>query len=71
MDVEGIRDVQIKTTRNGSIWNLKKVRHVPGLKKNLISVGQLDDSCHSISRGMWKVSKGAMLLVRGKKTTRL
>jgi len=47
MDIVGIEDVQIKTT-NGSIWNLQNVRHIPGLKKKLISVGQLDDSGHSI-----------------------
>jgi hypothetical protein len=65
----GIGDVQIKTM-NRSIWNLQNVRHVPGLKKKLISVRQLDDSGHSIlfSGGMWKVSKGAMVLARGKKT---
>jgi hypothetical protein len=69
MDIVGIRDVQIKTM-NGSIWDLQNVRHVPGLKKKLISVGQLDDNGHSIlfSGGMWKVSKGAMVLARGKKT---
>jgi acyl-activating enzyme 14 len=68
MDIVGIVDVQIKTM-NGSIWNLQNVRHVPGLKKKLISVGQLDDSGHSIlfSGGMRKVSKGAMVLARGKK----
>jgi len=69
MDIVGIGDVQIKTM-NGSIWNLQNVMHVPGLKKKLISVGQLDDSGHSILflGGMWKVSKGAMVLARGKKT---
>jgi hypothetical protein len=67
MDIVGIGDVQIKTM-NRSIWNLQNVRHVSGLKKKLISVGQLDDSGHSIlfSGGMWKVSKGAMILARGK-----
>jgi hypothetical protein len=69
IDIVGIRDVQIKTM-NRSIWSLQNVRHVPGLKKKLISVRQLDDSGHSIlfSGGMWKVSKGAMVLARGKKT---
>ena len=69
IDIMGIGDVQIKTM-NRSIWNLQNVRHVPGLKKKLISVRQLDDSGHSIffSGGMWKVSKGAMVLARGKKT---
>jgi hypothetical protein len=57
MDIVGIRDVQIKTM-NGSTWNLQNVRHVLGLKKKLISVGQLDDSGHSIlfSGGFAKAS---------------
>nr|TKR84597.1 Glycyl-tRNA synthetase family protein [Populus alba] len=61
LKIVGIGDVQIKTM-NGSIWTLQNVRHVPELKKKLISVGQLDDSGHSIlfAGGMWKVSKGAM-----------
>nr|TKS15539.1 hypothetical protein D5086_0000032340 [Populus alba] len=69
LKIVGIGDVQIKTM-NGSIWTLQNVRHVPELKKKLISVGQLDDSGHSIlfAGGMWKVSKGAMVLARGKKT---
>ena len=28
---------------NGSVWLLEKVRHIPDLRRNLISVGQLDD----------------------------
>nr|TKR75318.1 hypothetical protein D5086_0000286420 [Populus alba] len=69
LNIVGIGDVQIKTM-NGSIWTLQNVRHVPELKKKLISVGQLDDSGHSMlfTGGMWKVSKGAMVLARGKKT---
>ena len=65
----GVGDVEIKLPNN-STWRLQQVRHVPELKKNLISVGQLDESGHSInfSGGMWKVSKGVMILARGKKT---
>ena len=28
---------------NGSVWLLEKVRHIPDLRRNLISVGQLDE----------------------------
>ena len=38
-DVVGKGDVQIKL--NGSVWKLRDVRHIPDLRKNLISVGQL------------------------------
>jgi hypothetical protein len=42
LDVVGIGHVQIRIHVD-SVWKMKKVRHVPELKKNLISVGQLDD----------------------------
>ncbi|KAL6331348.1 hypothetical protein AAG906_011285 [Vitis piasezkii] len=45
---------------NESIWLLEKVRHILDLRRNLISVGQLDDEGH--------VTKGARVLARGKKT---
>ena len=55
---------------NGSVWLLEKVRHIPDLRRNLISVGQLDDKGHAILfvGGTWKVIKGARVLARGKKT---
>ncbi|RVW78557.1 Retrovirus-related Pol polyprotein from transposon TNT 1-94 [Vitis vinifera] len=55
---------------NGSVWLLEKVRHIPDLRRNLISVGQLDDEGHAILfvGGTWKVTKGARVLARGKKT---
>ena len=55
---------------NGSVWLLEKVRHIPELRRNLISVGQLDDEGHAILfvGGTWKVTKGARVLARGQKT---
>jgi hypothetical protein len=49
---------------------LQKVRHIPELKKNSISVGHLDDEKHAINfhGGKWKVSTGAKILARGYKT---
>ena len=46
-----------------------KVRHIPDLRRNLISVGQFDDEGHAILfvGGTWKVTKGARVLARGKK----
>uniref|UniRef100_A0A803NDX7 Retrovirus-related Pol polyprotein from transposon TNT 1-94-like beta-barrel domain-containing protein n=1 Tax=Chenopodium quinoa TaxID=63459 RepID=A0A803NDX7_CHEQI len=38
-DIVGQSNVKIKL--NGSAWELKDVKHVPDLRKNLISVGQL------------------------------
>ena len=69
LDVVGMGDVQILLP-NGSIWLLEKVRHIPDLRRNLISVGQLDVEGHAILfvGGTWKVIKGVRVLACGKKT---
>ena len=69
LDVVGMGNVRILLP-NGSVWLLEKVRHIPDLRRNLISVGQLDDEGHAILfiGGTWKVTKGARVLTRGKKT---
>ena len=69
LDVVGIGEVWILLP-NEFVWLLEKVRHIPDLRKNLISVGQLDDERHAILfvGGTWKVTKGARVLARGKKT---
>jgi hypothetical protein len=40
-------DVHIRV-HSDSVWKLQKVKHILELKKNLSSVGQLDDEGHSI-----------------------
>jgi len=54
---------------NGNEWILKEVRHIPALRRNLISTGQLDEeSCISCFRKkQWKVTKGALVITRGDK----
>ena len=42
LDVVGMGDVRILLP-NGSVWLLEKVRHIPDLRRNLISVGKLDE----------------------------
>ena len=42
LDVVGMGDIRILLP-NGSVWLLEKVRHIPDLRRNLISIGQLDD----------------------------
>ena len=68
LDVVGMGDVRILLP-NGSVWLLEKVRHILDLRRNLISVGQLDDEGHAILfvGGTWKVTKGARVLAHGKK----
>ena len=68
LDVVGMGDIRILLP-NGSVWLLEKVRHILDLRRNLISVGQLDDEGHAILfvSGTWKVTKGARVLACGKK----
>ena len=70
LDVVGMGDVWILLP-NGSVWSLEKVRYIPDLRRNLISVGQLDDEGHVILfvDGTWKVTKRVRILARGKKTS--
>ncbi|GFZ01036.1 hypothetical protein Acr_14g0006710 [Actinidia rufa] len=64
----GKGEVQISLT-NGTTLRLKDVRHVPNLKRNLISVGQLATSgCKTIfTDDSWKVMKGDMVMAHRKK----
>ena len=41
--IVGMCKVRIKLN-NGNDWLLKDVRHIPAMKRNLISIGQLGDS---------------------------
>ncbi|KAL5859349.1 hypothetical protein ACOSQ4_000645 [Xanthoceras sorbifolium] len=61
-------DIRLKLP-NGSTWKLQGVRHIPGLKRNLISIGQLDGEgyCTTFSGCEWKITKGALVVARGKK----
>jgi hypothetical protein len=56
--IVGMGKVKIKQ-RNGNQWLLKEVKHVPDLRKNLISTGQLaSEGCISIFIDKtWKVIK--------------
>ncbi|KAK2974751.1 hypothetical protein RJ640_010011 [Escallonia rubra] len=58
---------------DGIVRTLGDVRYIPDLKKNLISLGTLDsiDCSISIKGGVMKVSKGAMVIMKGQKTGNL
>nr|GEX40756.1 retrovirus-related Pol polyprotein from transposon TNT 1-94 [Tanacetum cinerariifolium] len=68
LEITGIGDVVLKTSF-GTSWTLKNVRYIPGLKKRLISVGQLDEEGYHIGFGdqQWKVTKGSLVVARGNK----
>ncbi|GJT59725.1 retrovirus-related pol polyprotein from transposon TNT 1-94 [Tanacetum coccineum] len=68
LDIAGIGDVVLKTSF-GTSWTLKDVRYIPGLKRRLISVGQLDEEGYHVGfeDQYWKVTKGSLVVARGNK----
>ena len=62
LNIMGKSEVHIRT-ENG-LWKLQEVRHVPDLKRNLISMGQIDNEGYTtvFGGGQWKVVKGAMVV---------
>ena len=62
----GIGSVQIKMF-DGIIRKLNDVRHVPDLKKNLISLGVLDAIGYRIilKGGNLKIARGALVSIKG------
>jgi len=61
----GVGTVKIKT-HDGVVRTLSNVRHVPDLKRNLISLGTLESKgCkYSAEGGVLKVSKGNRILLK-------
>jgi hypothetical protein len=66
--IVGIGEVTL-VTEYGYKLVLKEVRHVPDMRLNLISTGKLDDAgmINQFGVGRWKLSKGSMIIARGKK----
>ena len=58
---------------DGVVRVLSNVRHVPDLRKNLISLGVLDDLGYSYSSkgGIMKITKGALMVMKGQKINTL
>ena len=58
----GMGTVFIKQ-QNGNQWLLKEARHVPDMKKNMISTGQLGgEGCvTTFTDKTWKVTKGSLI----------
>lgn len=67
-DAIGKGDIRVKSP-NGAVWTMRNVRHIPGIKRNLIAIGQLDDDGYDIKfgGGAWKIVKGAMVVAQGLK----
>jgi hypothetical protein len=66
--IVGMGKVKIKKC-NGNQWLLKEVRHVPDLRKNLISIGKLasEGSISIFIDKTWKVIKGSLVIEKGEK----
>ncbi|XP_071704885.1 uncharacterized mitochondrial protein AtMg00300-like [Rutidosis leptorrhynchoides] len=66
--VVGIGTIQIKMY-DGTVRTLTEVRHVPELKKNLISLGTLESiGCeYRVRGGVLKVSRGALVVMKGER----
>ena len=65
-NIEGMGTVRIKMD-DGIVRELKEVRYVPQLKRNLISVGVLKalGLVVSIRDGVLKMTKGSMMVMKG------
>ncbi|KAG8479560.1 hypothetical protein CXB51_029173 [Gossypium anomalum] len=72
VSVIGIGDVSL-VSNNGTNLTLKDVRHASNNHLNLISAGKLDDEgfCNTFSEGQWKLTKGSLVVARGKKSSNL
>ncbi|GJZ26033.1 gag-pol polyprotein [Tanacetum coccineum] len=68
LKIIGIKSILVKM-HDGIVRTIRDVRHVDGLKKNLLSIGQLDDlGCKvEIQNKIMKIIKGALVLMRGEK----
>ena len=65
--IVGIGDICIQTSM-GCTLTLKDVRHILDLRLNLISVYMMDKDGHNhfISSGNWKLTKGPLVVARGR-----
>ena len=64
--IVGIGSIQIKMY-DGIVRTITDVRHVPGMKRNLLSLSTLDKKGYKFSgsNGVLKVSKGSLIVMKG------
>ncbi|KAH9789507.1 Integrase catalytic domain-containing protein [Citrus sinensis] len=68
LEIAGIGTIKIKMF-DGTIHTIGEVRHVNGLKKNLLSLGQMDSHGYKthVENGIMKIVKGALVLMKAEK----
>jgi len=70
LKIAGVGTIRLKM-HNGTVRKIQRVHHVKGFKKNLLSVGQLDDlecKIHTKS-GILKLVKGNLVVMKAEKIT--
>ena len=60
-------------TSNGIVLFSKNVKHISDIRMNLISTRKLDDEgfCNTFHDSQWKLTKGSMVVAKGKKSSSL
>lgn len=68
LNIVDIGTVKIKIF-DGTIHIIGEVRHVNGLKKNLLSLGQIDNHGYKthVENVIMKITKGALILMKAEK----
>lgn len=56
---------------DGMVWTFTNVMHIPELKKSLVSLGYLEKNGYNFSNhsrsGVLNITKGAMMVMRGRR----
>ena len=70
--VVGVGEVCLKFDTGMELF-LHDVKHVPDMRMNLISTGLLDDEGYvsSFGNGQWKLTRGSLIVARGKRCPKL
>ena len=70
LEIAGVGTIRLKM-HDGTVRKIQGARHVKGLKKNLLSVGQLDNLGCKIQTesGILKVVKGNLVVMKAEKIT--
>ena len=68
LKIVGIDTIKIKMF-DGTIRTIEEVRHVKCMKKNLLSLGQIDShGCKTqVENEIMKIVKGALILIKSEK----
>ncbi|KAH9688940.1 Integrase catalytic domain-containing protein [Citrus sinensis] len=68
LEIASIGTIKIKMF-DGTIRTIEEIRHVNGLKKNLLSLGQMDSHGYKtyVENGIIKIVKGALVLMKAEK----